>query len=383
MALFNPKFFCGFFLSVISCSTLSSPLPKLPEPVANNAVAKVTVDKQDYLLSFMGLAKGKTDNDVHNKAWALAVKADTDWQVVSNSNTAKWQTLPPVPHIEALKGRLASIAIGIKGTAYIFGGYTVAADHTEVSTKDNYKFDIKTQSYQRIADMPVAVDDTTVIKYQDRYIYLFSGWHQSGNVNLVQVYDTQTNTWAQATPLPISATFGLAAGAVDRSLVLCDGVKVAALKNQKRTFESSPKCLYGLIDEQDHLTIHWQAIPHFITPLSATKSTPDIGYYRMAAVGVPDANNAGQIVFIGGSDNPYNYNGIGYNGKPSEPSAWMNRFDLATHQWLVPQKLPQASMDHRGLILYNESLIRIGGMTQNQQVTDKVFVDPVQNLRYK
>ena len=383
MALYSTKYYSIYLLALVSFTAFSSPLAELPEAVSNNSIALVNDGKHDYLLSFMGLSQGKTYNDVHNKAWMLPIKPDKNWQVQALTTEQQWQPLPPVPHIESLAGRLASITVGIKDTAYIFGGYTVAPNHTEISTRDNYKFSIKTKKYLRIADMPVAVDDTAVISYQDRYIYLFSGWHQSGNVNLVQVYDTKNDTWSQATPLPIPATFGLSVGAVDRELVLCDGVKIKALANQRRTFVSSPTCLYGIIDEKDHLNIHWQAIPHFVTPLSMTKTTDTIGYYRMAAVGVPDANNAGQIIFIGGSDNPYNYNGIGYDGKPSEPSAWMNRFDLATHQWLLPQKLPQASMDHRSLILYNESLIRIGGMTQNQQVTDKVFVDAVQNLRYK
>ena len=362
--LLTSVLFSSFF--TVKAHTLAS----LPEPVTNNAVAKVSDGKNDYLLSFMGLSKRKTYKDVHNKAWMLHLTANRHWQSMS-----------PVPHIEPLAGRLASVAIGIKDMAYVFGGYTVAADHTEVSTADNYKFNIRTKGYQRITNMPVAVDDTAAISYQDRYIYLFSGWHQSGNVNLVQVYDTQTDTWAQATPMPIPATFGLAAGAVGRELVVCDGVKVKPLANQKRTFSASPVCLYGRIEAKDHLRIQWQAIPHFITPLTKTTNSDDISYYRMAAVGVPEASHNGQIVFIGGSDNPYNYNGIGYNGKPSQPSAWLNRFDLASHQWLMPQKLAEASMDHRGLILYKQSLIRIGGMTQDQHVTDKVFVDSVDDLR--
>ena len=360
-------------LCLLFCySALAETLASLPEPVTNNAIAKISDGKQDYLLSFMGLSQGKTYQDVHNKAWMLPL-----------TPKSHWQQLEPVPHIETLAGRLAGIAIGIKDTAYIFGGYTVAKDHTEVSTRDNYKFNINTKQYQRIADMPVAVDDTAAISYQNRYIYLFSGWHQSGNVNLVQVYDTQTDTWALATPMPIPATFGLAAGAVANELVLCDGVKVKPLANQKRTFAASPVCLYGMIDSNNHLRIQWQAIPHFITPLSDITNSDEISYYRMAAVGAPNASHTGQIVFIGGSNNPYNYNGIGYNGKPSQPSAWMNRFDLATHQWLMPKKLPDASMDHRGLILYKQSLIRIGGMTQDQQVTDKIFIDAVEDLRYK
>jgi hypothetical protein len=41
--------------------------------------------------------------------------------------------------------------------------------------------------------MPVPVDDDISLPYQSRYIYLISGWHNDGNVNLVQLYDTKTN----------------------------------------------------------------------------------------------------------------------------------------------------------------------------------------------
>ncbi len=48
-------------------------IPALPEPVANNAVAKVVIDEQAYFLSFMGLSSGKAHTDVHNKVWVLKV----------------------------------------------------------------------------------------------------------------------------------------------------------------------------------------------------------------------------------------------------------------------------------------------------------------------
>ncbi|WP_133405345.1 Kelch repeat-containing protein [Parashewanella tropica] len=343
-------------------ATLATPLPQLPEAVTNNAVAQVSDGKNSYLLSFMGLAKGKDYQDVHAKAWGLKLDGQS-----------KWQSLPDVPHIEALAGRLAATAVGIKDKAYIFGGYTVSKDHSEISTRDNYQFDINTRRYTRIADMPVAVDDTSGFTYQDRYIYLFSGWHQTANVNLVQVYDIKSDSWAQATPLPIPATFGQAVGMVNGKIVLCDGVKIQTFTDKKRTFAPSPECVYGQIDVKDHLTIHWQNLPHFKLPHHPQPTA----LYRMAARGVAQSGKQGQIVFIGGSDNPYNYNGIGYNSKPSEPSQWMLRFDLAKHQWLDPIRLKQPSMDHRGLLLYKQNLIRIGGMTADQQVTNQVFIDPL------
>ena len=67
----------------------------------------------------------------------------------------------------------------------------------------------------------------------------------------------------------------------------------------------------------------------------------------MAAAGV-DALNA--LVFVGGSDNPYNYNGIGYNGDPSQPSGGALIYDLERQSWTQRKTDAIASMDHRGLV---------------------------------
>ncbi|KVX00496.1 Kelch repeat-containing protein [Shewanella frigidimarina] len=362
----------------------------IPQPVSNNAIALVHSNNKSYLLSFMGLAPEKNHLAVHNHAWALSL---TD-------RSSQWQSIADVPHITPLAGRLASIAIGINDKAYVFGGYTVAENHDEVSTIDNYQYSIKTNQYTRIADMPVAVDDTTAAAYQQRYIYLFGGWHNDGNVNLVQVYDTQTNTWAQASPIPAPAVFGQAVGMVGNQLVLCDGVKVQANINARRSYQASPVCLFGEINPDNHLRIDWQLLPHYSVAanINASKSTitessvnPSIAniaesntaksntaatataHYRMAATGIK-TTTGGQIVFLGGSDNPYNYSGIGYNGEPSEPNAYSYRFDLATKQWLAPQTLSQPSMDHRGLVCWQGSLLRVGGMLKQQKVSSKVLL---------
>jgi hypothetical protein len=141
---------------------LAATLPPLPEAVSNNAVASVSTDSGNYLLSFMGLGKGKTHLDVHNKVWAL--KLNTTLSVNS------WQQKSPVPSSLPLKGRLASIAVGVKDKAYLFGGYTVAEDHTEVSSPDNFAYQVTTDHYTKIANTPVPVDDAIALVYQQRFI---------------------------------------------------------------------------------------------------------------------------------------------------------------------------------------------------------------------
>jgi hypothetical protein len=88
---------------------------------------------------------------------------------------------------------------------------------------------------------------------------------------------------------------------------------------------------------------------------------------------------AGRIYFSGGTDTPYNYNGIGYNGQPAEPSPVTFAFNVSTGEWETvseetPESTPEPTMDHRGLLVTRRGLIIVGGMEKGQQVTAKVTV---------
>ena len=321
----------------------------LPAPVSNNAVTQVTVNGRDYLVSFSGLAKNKTYKDVHNKTYVFDV---------SNNSWSQAAPVPIAKPINGLVGRLASVATAIKHKAYVFGGYTVARDHAEVSVPDVYAYDVIANSYQQLAAMPVPVDDSIALPYQDRYIYLVSGWHNDGNVNLVQVYDTKNNSWSQATPFPGKPVFGQAGGLVDNTLVVCDGVRIDIHASGSRSFAAEPACYLGRINPKHVSKIDWHLLEH------PTKTAR----YRMAATGLADKH---QIVFIGGSENPYNYNGIGYNGQASTPSEQVWIYDVKDSTWRVT-KGKIATMDHRGLLSLNGELLTLGGMAAGQQVLNKV-----------
>ncbi|WP_216825022.1 Kelch repeat-containing protein [Agarilytica rhodophyticola] len=334
--------------STLFCNTLCAveKYPLLPAPVSNNAVTMVSNQTGDYILSFMGLGKNKDYSAVHNKVYALKL------------GDKVWQAKNPVPSSLRLKGRLASIAVAVKDQAYIFGGYTVAKDHSEISSPDNFRYDVAKDSYYPISAMPVAVDDAIALVYQNRYIYLISGWHNDGNVNLVQVYDTKLNSWQQASPLPGNAVFGHAGGIVGDKILLCDGVRVQVHQNKRRSFSMENACYLGTIQENTPYKIDWHKVKH---PTGK-------GRYRMAATGYQ-----GDIWFYGGSENPYNYNGIGYNKEPSLPTKEIWRFNLAKKRWSVSQA-NTSSMDHRGLITYKDQLLVVGGMGKEQKVLNMIQV---------
>lgn len=324
-------------------------LPPMPEPVSNNAIARVSTTEGDWIISFMGLGAGKSWQDVHNKVWALKLNENENWQIKK-----------PVPSSLVLKGRLAAVAVGIADKAYLFGGYTVAEDHSEISSPDNFVYNIIKDDYQKIKAMPVAVDDAVALVYQNRYIYLVSGWHNDGNVNLTQVYDTQTDSWSQASPFLGRPVFGQAGGIVGNNLLVCDGVKVVPLPDRRRTFQAETACYRGSIQPENHLKIDWRSVPH---PTGTAR-------YRMAATGISTDGIDG-VLLVGGSDTPYNYNGIGYNGNPSgpDPAIWFYRF--SDSKWsLLPNSTP--SMDHRGLLETEHNFVIPGGMLRKQTVTNRV-----------
>ena len=255
------------------------------------------------------------------------------------------------------------MAVHANGAIWLFGGYTVAENGDELSTPETFKVDPRANKvYQRKSDMPVPVDDMVALVYQDRYIYLISGWHDVGNVNLVQVYDTQTDRWQQASPWPGAPVFGQSGGIVGNQLLVCGGVYIDYPANGNRDFLLTDACWQGSIRSSDVRRIDWRPAP----------SMPATGRYRSAAAGTEGQSK--RVVFVGGSDNPYNYDGIGYNGVASEPIAGVMSYDLNERVWYCHGNSKTPSMDHRGLLhIDGQQMITIGGMVQAQQVTHDVL----------
>lgn len=324
----------------------------LPTPHANNAVAVLPGDLGAVFYSFNGLEPGKTHADVTARAFACAMPDGTCREI----------TGPPVA-----EGRLASTAIFLHDRIFLFGGYSVAEDGTEVSTPEVFAFNPETETYQRRADMPTPVDDAVAFHYANRYIYLVSGWHDDGNVSLTQVFDTWEDTWFRATDYPGAPVFGHAGGGAGNRFVIADGVAVVGKdENGRRKFGGVDEAWLGEIDENDPALIQWtQLPPHPAAPL-----------YRMAATGEPEKN---RILFYGGGDNAYNYDGIGYDGTPAEASDLLFAFDLTSKTWVELGRSGKGSMDHRGLMAWDGAYWTLGGMDSDRNVTGHLVRIDVEN----
>ncbi len=336
----------GIFLASLmsfSANAQQNCIPDMPVPHANNAVAAATLHDQIHLFSFAGLKEGKTWQDTSKEAYMYV------------EGRAGWERLPDLP---VDLGRLAATAEAVGERIYYFGGYTVAEDGGEVSTPENFEYNPFERTYKRIADMPVPVDDAVSFVYQNRYIYMVSGWYNEGNVRDVQYYDVETDKWAKATDYPGSPVFGHAGGLVGNQFVIADGVAVVGKdENGRRQFDTVNEGWMGTIDPSDPGKIEYRRLPQL----------PGRGHYRMGGEGDVEGN---RVLFVGGTPNAYNYNGIGYNGEPSEPKKHVFTWDFTEDNWVAYKDKLTASMDHRGLLKWHDEWITIGGMGKGQRVSD-------------
>jgi N-acetylneuraminic acid mutarotase len=343
-----PVLFGALILSALPFAVPELKLDPLPAPLSNNAVAQVKSRGAVYLLSMMGIGPKKTWDAISNAAYML------------DPDTAKWEQIRSVP---GTAGRIAAVAVGAREHVFLFGGYVVDGQGGETTVRDLNVYEPLTDRWFRGADLPVPVDDAVAGVYHDRYIYLVSGWSNSDAVRNVQLYDAEKNKWSQATPIPGTPVFGHAGAVVGDTILYVDG----AYKNpssDRPKYVASDECWMGKIDHHDVANIQWTKLPPH----------PAAARFRIAA---GSSEKDQMIYFSGGSSNPYNFNGVGYDGQPSEPSPVTFAFNLKGNKWdPINPDTPNPTMDHRGLLMLSEGLVLLGGMEKGQQVTARVSILP-------
>jgi N-acetylneuraminic acid mutarotase len=322
----------------------AAPLNLNPAPVArsNWAVAR----RGDEVFAFYGLGVGKSNADIARDVHALDLKS------------GQWRKVGDMP---VAQGRLASAAVTVGGAIYVIGGYTVSDKGEEVSTPEILRFSADGR-FATETTMPVPVDDTVAMPWRDRWIVLVSGWHDKGNVSDVQIYDTHSKSWTRGTPWPGQPVFGHAGGLAGDAMVVCDGVTAMKKTDGKNAFAITDACWQGTLDSKQVGRISWRQLP----------AHPGAPLYRAGALGSVAGGKA-QVIFAGGSGRPYNYNGIGYDGMPSEPSAAVYSYQTQQGKWQVHAPMPEAGMDYRGLIALDGGYALFGGMRAGQQVSGGVI----------
>lgn len=325
-----------------------SALAPYPIPITNNAVASICGQDGCTLYSFMGMTDPSAPKSITAASYALASPGADPWERIADA-----------PLLDGL-AKIAASAIACRGLIYLIGGYAVSESGDEVSEHRLFRYDPASDAYVRLADVPKAVDDTVVGAHQDRYIYLVGGWHGPihANTRAVQVYDTETDKWQQATPLPIGGRFGHAGGLIDGRIVTIDGCA------DSTGFPLIHDTLVGVIDSVDVTAITW----------TIQKPSPFRPTYRAAASSGEAGHGA--VLFVGGTDNPYNYNGTGYDKRPSVPLRQIMRYEPRSGEWSLIEVDAEAvgvpTMDHRGLVRFDGRWVTVGGMTAPGVATTSV-----------
>jgi len=162
--------------------------------------------------------------------------------------------------------------------------------------------------------------------------------------------------------MPGAPVFGHAGALVDDTIVYVDGARRNDSAGPK--FIPSDECWKGKIDHHNAAKIEWTKLPNH----------PGKAAFRIAAGG---SEKDSRIYFAGGADTPYDYNGVGYDGKPAAPSPTSFAYNLRSEKWeLLNDNTPNPTMDHRGLLVTGEGLVILGGMEKGQQVTGRIVLLP-------
>ncbi len=318
-------------------------LPPMPEPVSNNAVVAGTVGDVPYVYSFAGIDTTKNHDGIHLKSFRY------------NTQTAIWDTIGPLPDPNG--GKIAAGASQVGLFIYIIGGYHVASNGSEISSDKVHIYLPLTDSY--LADgapIPIPIDDHVQAVWRDSLIFVVSGWSNTTNVPDVQIYDPHYNTWQVGTSTPNTADYKVFGGSGE---IIGDTIYYAGGARPTFNFPLGTPFRKGYINPNDPTDITWEAANN---PLA-------LGY-RMGV-----STYEGEVLWFGGSDISYNYDGLAYtNNSGVPPLDRILSYQPTSGALLEEVGVLPPVMDLRGIAKTAPNhFIIAGGMTTNQQVSNKVY----------
>ncbi len=142
-----------------------------------------------------------------------AVDLATHYVLNLNNLADGWKNLAPLPNPRQHAG---SIVFG--GKIYSIGGQ-IGENDTLITQKDVNVYDPATDSWTRVADLPVPsgatgrghISSAVVISGQRILVLAGETVHITGRTNMVSAYSPATNSWQNLTPLSSSRYSGVAA----------------------------------------------------------------------------------------------------------------------------------------------------------------------------
>lgn len=314
----------------------------LPEPVSNNAVCEGFIDDVPYAFSFGGIDATREYSGIHLRSF--------------RTNLATGESIR-IPDLPDTLGKIASAASRIGDFIYISGGYHVFSSGSEITSGKMHRYDIVNNAFLTDgAEIPKATDDHVQVVWRDSLIYLITGWSNVRNIFNVQIYNPTEDAWMAGTNVPNNSSFKSfgASGAI-----IGDTIYYFGGATSDPGFGIQAELRKGVIHPDNPSQIDWSI------------SVPDqhVFGYRMACTSVN-----GDLHWIGGSENTYNFDGIAYNGAGGVPPS--NRdLHIAVDGSEWNETLVEAiPMDLRGIARINDTVQYVaGGMLADQAVTDRVY----------
>lgn len=342
----------SFLLGSSQFLTKMQQVANVPMPVSNNAVVEGWGNDTGYVYSFGGIDSTKIWSGITKKAFRY------------NTITDIWDTIPDLPNTNAV---IASAASYVDSIIYIMGGYQVLSNGNEISSNIVNRYDPRTNTYLSDgANIPVATDDHVQGVWNDSLIYVITGWSNTANIPNVQIYDPANDNWAVGSAVPnnnLYKAFG-ASGTIIGNTIYYHGGAIST-----GNFSGQSTLRIGQIDPNNPTQITWS------TDLTSTEIT-----YR--SIPALFQLSSDFLVWLGGSNVTYNFNGVAYNGSGgveprNEPLYYNTSLNLFENsiQFNPQVTLP---MDLRGLANFPSFTpfpvtYIAGGMESTQTVSKKTY----------
>jgi hypothetical protein len=315
-------------------------LAPLSEASTNGAVETAEINGNRYVYYWAGIDSSLIYSGINRRGFRYSVSNDL------------WESLHEIP--DSI-GKIALSATRIGDIIYLIGGYSVSENGNEISSNKVHRFSVSQNAFLTdAATLPTPIDDHIQFAKNDSLIYVITGWSNSGNTGIIQVYNVNTNTWQLANNLPSTEgynAFGAAGTLIGDTIYYFGGA------SDGFNFPTANRLRKGFIHPENPYQIDWQS------------SIPNSSYKKYRAAGISVNNKA---CFIGGSSVSYNFNGISYAGSvavsPSEDTY------ILTDTGFVEFSIPELPMDVRSYatIGINEWII-VGGLIAGPAATSNVW----------
>jgi hypothetical protein len=124
------------------------------------------------------ISGGHTPNNVYNLS------------AIYNISTNTWQTLPVLPE------KKLALASAVAGN-YYFAISGASSSYDSLKSPKVYALDLKTRTWERRTDMPIALALHRAVSYQDSLIYVLGGDYHLANNHRIFLYNTNEDSWRE------------------------------------------------------------------------------------------------------------------------------------------------------------------------------------------